>query len=1124
MGGDVLQEGAAAELHLALLKHLTHQQEQLVQLVGLALVDHAAGVGQLLEGGQHLAGVVDHVEIEHIGAVALNQGMGNGLHQHTLAAGDGAADRQMAVPEEIDGQGELGLVLGIVHHAHGGPQGGLDGGILPLVIRQNRLLLAADVGQEELLGQDGHPQPQVAAVLILLGHLAQVFHDGIELGLVLALGQLPAGELRLADDPLRGSAGLQIEPAAVMLHKVIHLAAVEGGIRVIDIRRMESAEDIVQGHDISVGLGHGCGAAFHQLADPAALLLRQLLAPGAVADHDGLAAVFQLHGEIALDRAHVLVIHGAAPAGLEELIDLIIAHLQIAASGLGQIGRIGLVEHILTVLLVGHPQTQAELGIGPDIVVDGAGGLLGRQDQMDTQASTHLGHGDQLPHKLRLLPLQLRKLIDDDEHMGDGQAGLAGFHQLGVAVDVVDTVLVEDPLTAHILTLDGNHGPVDLVAGEVGDGAQHMGQIVKEVCHAAALEVDDEEAHIQGTVIDGQGEDVGLQGLGLTGAGGTGDEAVGAVVLFMDVQIAGCAAHLPAHHGLHGLVGTVLLPVVQDIQILELVDTQHLEEGQRIGQIAAAAVFCHPDVGDPAGKLLGGTGADIVEFDLLGGFSVGGHGVHAGEGMAALDDIAAAVGQILEGIGQQQGGDTDGLGPLVQILGQGLGFHQVAGLHQHHILGGQHRLTGGGGAVRLVGAGAEDLGQLIAHTADLGALQRHIALGAVAVPHMGQPLHEGPVGAGAAVAEHRHTHIGIAVVGGQLGDDGPGNIRPVASHQTHHTVVKKIHIDGHLHERCIGLLDLRGTLGEVVLVQRKFLFGDGDGDLEGDVAQTQTAAQEILVAPVAAPQLLGILPVVAASAGIGVHFQQGAAVELILAADPLGAFHQIFAVFLQTQQLGLLLLLLAVTQIDQRPGDADDGGGDGGDEADVHKGISAGAGHIAGHGHEAGAQQHGQRHGEAGADDHPGGLTAAHLLLGRALDLLRLRVQGDDLSGGTVEQRFPALHLHGLPDGVSRSGDNGRQTALLHPLADHGAAGAGVDGDGIDEIDHLQSKDIDDITEPQLRPALDPLAVEVDTVDGAILQHGGAVVEIDGHMMSGPAPPGAWCQTSPWSRCGCSGG
>ena len=121
-------------------------------------------------------------------------------------------------------------------------------------------------------------------------------------------------------------------------------------------------------------------------------------------------------------------------------------------------------KHIHAVLAVLHSQAEFEFGIAPDIFVHRTAGFLSGQNQMHPQAAPHLGHTDKLPHKIRLFPLQFRKLVNDDKKMGNRLPGLSVLIQSGIGVNVVYTVLVKDPLPAHIFALNGNHGALYLVS------------------------------------------------------------------------------------------------------------------------------------------------------------------------------------------------------------------------------------------------------------------------------------------------------------------------------------------------------------------------------------------------------------------------------------------------------------------------------------------------------------------------------------------------------------------------------------------------------------------------------------------------------------------------------------
>ena len=78
------------------------------------------------------------------------------------------------------------------------------------------------------------------------------------------------------------------------------------------------------------------------------------------------------------------------------------------------------------------------------------------------------------------------------------------FVKPGVGIDIVDAVFREDLLPPYVLTLNTDHSSAHLVSGQIADHAGQMGDSLKQICHAAALKVNNEEAHVFGAVVHGQ--------------------------------------------------------------------------------------------------------------------------------------------------------------------------------------------------------------------------------------------------------------------------------------------------------------------------------------------------------------------------------------------------------------------------------------------------------------------------------------------------------------------------------------------------------------------------------------------------------------------------------------------
>ena len=83
--------------------------------------------------------------------------------------------------------------------------------------------------------------------------------------------------------------------------------------------------------------------------------------------------------------------------------------------------------------------------------------------------------------------------------------------KLCIKINIIYIVLIKHPLTALILTLNGNHGSAHLVAGQVGNLADQMRQPVKQVCHTAAFIVNDKKADIIRAEVQSQGQHIRLK-------------------------------------------------------------------------------------------------------------------------------------------------------------------------------------------------------------------------------------------------------------------------------------------------------------------------------------------------------------------------------------------------------------------------------------------------------------------------------------------------------------------------------------------------------------------------------------------------------------------------------------
>lgn len=170
-----------------------------------------------------------------------------------------------------------------------------------------------------------------------------------------------------------------------------------------------------------------------------------------------------------------------------------------------------------------HAQAELELRVASYIVVNRSARLLSCKNEVHSEASADLRNAYELAHELRLLALELRKLVDYYKQMRHGHRRLVVLEESRVGVYIVHSVFAENPLAAEVFALYRDHGTANLVAGEVGYLSEHMREIAEQVCHSAALKVDYKEADVVRAVADGERENIGLQRFALSGAGRSGD-------------------------------------------------------------------------------------------------------------------------------------------------------------------------------------------------------------------------------------------------------------------------------------------------------------------------------------------------------------------------------------------------------------------------------------------------------------------------------------------------------------------------------------------------------------------------------------------------------------------------
>ena len=184
------------------------------------------------------------------------------------------------------------------------------------------------------------------------------------------------------------------------------------------------------------------------------------------------------------------------------------------------------------VVLVGHPQRHAQVGVGAQAVLDHAGRALGGQDQVQAQGPAAGGDVHHAVDELRHLGGEGRELVhDDDQVRRRVRVRFALEFQ-----QVLGLLPVQQPLPVVQLGPQRGQRAAHQVRGEVGDQAHGVRQVQAVRERGAALVVDEQEAHPVRAVGRGHAHHPGLQELGLAGAGGAADEGVRALVLEVEVE------------------------------------------------------------------------------------------------------------------------------------------------------------------------------------------------------------------------------------------------------------------------------------------------------------------------------------------------------------------------------------------------------------------------------------------------------------------------------------------------------------------------------------------------------------------------------------------------------------
>ena len=215
---------------------------------------------------------------------------------------------------------------------------------------------------------------------------------------------------------------------------------------------------------------------------------------------------------------------------------------------------------------------------------------------MDAEASSDAGGTDQLGQEFRLLGLQFRKLVRNDEQVGHGLRKAARAVQTLIIINVhragVRDALcfVQHALASFQLRVDRNERTLDRRTVKVGDRADDVREVnaqpvvVERARKAAALIVDQQKGHFVGGEVDGKRQDVSDQELRFARAGRTGDQAVRALALLMQVEHERLAVRSDADRDRKGLDGIVFGPSAKRSEVLDPSDVEHLQEGNGFGK------------------------------------------------------------------------------------------------------------------------------------------------------------------------------------------------------------------------------------------------------------------------------------------------------------------------------------------------------------------------------------------------------------------------------------------------------------------------------------------------------------------------------------------------------------
>ena len=385
-----------------------------------------------------------------------------------------------------------------------------------------------------------------------------------------------------------------------------------------------------------------------------------------------------------------------------------------------------------------------------------------------------------------------------------------------------------------------------------------MGQIGKQICHTAALEIDNEETDIFRTEIEGQREYIGLQCLGFARACCTGDQAVRTMEFFMDIQITVLAARTAANQGAHALIRSVPSPPLQYMKIFQLLRFIHFKKAQRGRYLTADFQFPDMDIGKPL----------ACSFQLLPGHMIGHKSmpltpvcfhqiVKSLMVFCVFDDHFAAVGKTTGMLYHNAGSNSIPGLRLINIFGQQLPFQKIRIRYEQHIM----RMHSARGILTAcLNPAAQNIGQRKKDIPVFFLTGCHKPDRTIVTPGMWKPAHTLPVLFSGVflIIDVNKFYIGIAVIGGNFGCQYMHQLNraPAAfpSDQTDQPVLQQVKTDRYTMQHPVLFTDSSRFLCQGVIDQREAVFRDCNLNLKGLIPKSQSVIQEIPMCQIAVPE------------------------------------------------------------------------------------------------------------------------------------------------------------------------------------------------------------------------------------------------------------------------------